>query len=393
MKKTNHTAAIITYSYFSKDSRVQRYSESLKKYGFQVNVFSLYEIFHVPSSYSFFMFPIKRRRLGILWYFIEYFLFLLFCFFYLTLNSFRKRYRIIHVFNMPDFIVLAAMIPKLLGAKIILEIRDRSSNLFQTKFSVDKNHPLMILLSLLERSSIFFVDKILTANPIFKTILTQKYPLIKNKIEVIYECADQKIFFPKKQDFIYKKRIINLLYFGTIEERFAIEEIVKSFALVVKKNPRCRLLLIPKISEEGKYFDSICNIIKKCNLNSYVKVLSPLPLYKMAKEVQKADIGFVLVKKDPYTDIIHRTKLYEFIACKIPVIATKTKLLTRFFSKEQLVYINDNSLQELSNAILKLSLHTEYRRKLTESAFLYYEKYNWKNEEKKYFQILNQLLQ
>src|SRR5438105_10268038 len=33
----------------------------------------------------------------------------------------RRRYDVIHVHNMPDFLVFCALVPKLLGAKIILE--------------------------------------------------------------------------------------------------------------------------------------------------------------------------------------------------------------------------------------------------------------------------------
>ena len=44
--------------------------------------------------------------------------------------TWRRRYRIVHVHNPPDFLILAALVPRLLGARVILDIHDVSSELF-----------------------------------------------------------------------------------------------------------------------------------------------------------------------------------------------------------------------------------------------------------------------
>ena len=36
----------------------------------------------------------------------------------------KNRYDVVHVHNMPDFLVFAALVPKLLGAKVILDVQD-----------------------------------------------------------------------------------------------------------------------------------------------------------------------------------------------------------------------------------------------------------------------------
>jgi glycosyltransferase involved in cell wall biosynthesis len=127
------------------------------------------------------------------------------------------------------------------------------------------------------------------------------------------------------------------------------------------------------------------------DLENYIEIKSPLPLEKVADEVRKADIGLVLVKKDLYTDIIHRNKLYEFIACKVPLVVTKTQLLSQFFSDNQLLFLKDNTPGELFAAIINLSKDKKYRHKLANNAFSYYQKYNWQKEKKKYFALIKSM--
>lgn len=389
VRNKQQCAAVISYSYFLRDSRVRRYAEALKDFGYQVDILSLRE--EIPSSFgfSFIFFPMSRKRYGIFWYFIEYPLFLLFAFFYLSINSLKKRYKIIHVFNLPDFLVFTAIIPKLLGAKIIFDIRDLSPELYQTKYKVSNKSFMVEVLSLIEKYSLNLSDVILTANPLFKTLLEKKYPWVSSKIKIAYECADQRIFYPAKTTKSGKE--INLLYIGTVEKRFAIDLIIKSLPEVLKKKPNCRLTIIPKISDEGNYFLGIKGLISRYNLSDHVEILQPLPLEGIANEIRKADVGLVLVNKDPYTDIIFRIKLYEFIACKVPLIVTRTQFLSQTFSEKQLYFLTSDSPEDLAKAIVKLSKDSRFRRLLGENACTYYREYNWQKEKAKYCQLLKGL--
>lgn len=380
-------AAVISYSYFLRDSRVRRYAEALNDFGYKVDIITLNEQIPPSFPFSFILFPLKRRRYGIFWYFIEYPLFLLFSLFYLSFNTPRKKYKVIHVFNLPDYLVFTAIIPKLLGAKIILDIRDLSPELYQTKYRVSERSFIVRILSLLEKYSLIFSDNILTANPLFKSLLERKHPFLSEKISLAYECADQRIFYPSITKKVNKE--FNLLYIGTVEKRFAIDMIIKSLQLVVKQKPNCRLTIVPKIYDEGSYFLAIKRMINRYNLNDHVRILQPLPLEEIAEEIRKADMGLVLVEKDLYTDIIFRIKLYEFIACKVPLIVSRTKFLSGSLSNQQIYFLNENTHIELAKAIIQLCRNSKLRKKLADNAFSYYEKYNWRNEQKKYNQLLS----
>jgi hypothetical protein len=46
----------------------------------------------------------------------------------------KRKYNLVHVHNVPDFLVFSAWLPKLAGAKIILDIHDILPEFFANKF-------------------------------------------------------------------------------------------------------------------------------------------------------------------------------------------------------------------------------------------------------------------
>ena len=69
----------------------------------------------------------------------QYFAFIVISFLYLAARSLKRRYDLVHVHNMPDALVFSAMIPKLLGAKLILDLHDPMPQLMQTIFKLPED--------------------------------------------------------------------------------------------------------------------------------------------------------------------------------------------------------------------------------------------------------------
>ncbi len=51
---------------------------------------------------------------------------------------FKRRYDLVYVHNMPDILVASALVPKLLGAKVILDQHDPMPELMMTIFGLDQ---------------------------------------------------------------------------------------------------------------------------------------------------------------------------------------------------------------------------------------------------------------
>jgi hypothetical protein len=68
--------------------------------------------------------PLKRRRGGKISYIVQYGTFILLTGMILARRTLRHRFDLVHVHKMPDVLVFSSIIPKLFGAKVILDLRD-----------------------------------------------------------------------------------------------------------------------------------------------------------------------------------------------------------------------------------------------------------------------------
>ena len=134
--------AMIAYTRFSMDSRVQREALSAINAGYSVDFYTLEEgyqngfenvnfIYRKVSQYN------GSSKLRFIYGYMSFFLF---CFFSVTVNHFKKRYRIIHVNNMPNFLVFACLVAKWTGARVVLDNHDLFPEVYAEKFKKSLDH-------------------------------------------------------------------------------------------------------------------------------------------------------------------------------------------------------------------------------------------------------------
>src|SRR5205085_4294156 len=106
----------------------------------------------------------------------------------------RRRYDVIHVHNMPDFLVFCALVPKLLGAKIILEVQDVSPELMAAKAKGRLLRGVILRLAAWqERLSAAFAHHVITVGEPFARLLLKR-GIPPEKLTIILNSADPKLF-------------------------------------------------------------------------------------------------------------------------------------------------------------------------------------------------------
>ena len=168
MSTRNDAPAIlmIAYTYYQSDPRVIREAEAALHAGFSVDFLALrrpgdppqqylrgVRIFHLPQS--------RYRGAGARPLFLSYVQFLLRCFLKTTILALRRRYRIVHVNNMPDFLVFSTVVAKLLGAKVVLDIHDPMPTMFLSKFRGGERSLLYHILLWQELVSARYADRVI----------------------------------------------------------------------------------------------------------------------------------------------------------------------------------------------------------------------------------------
>src|SRR4029077_3983393 len=131
--------AVVSFSSFPGDPRPRRAAETFVHAGMHVEVICLLDE-GSPESNTFKGIEIERiafkhNRGSKFDYMLRYSLFILVAFAKLAARSVRRPYEVVHIHNMLYVLFLAALVPKLFGAKVILDLHDPMPELMMTIYN------------------------------------------------------------------------------------------------------------------------------------------------------------------------------------------------------------------------------------------------------------------
>ena len=287
-------AAVVLYSYYAFDPRPRREAEALGQAGMEIDVICLRqdgETWHEKiNGINVFRIPLQRRRAGKMTYVFQYFGFLCSSFFLLLAWSFKRRYQLVHIHNMPDFLVFSGLAPKLCGAKIILDLHDPMPELMMTIFGLQEKSAAVRLLKFLEKVSIQFADQVLTVNAACQKIFTSRSCAPK-KIQVLMNAPDERIFkFRNGEHDTGRNEAKNfvIMFHGSIVERNGLDLAVEALRIVRKTVPAAELQIYGATTP---FLDSVMESVHENGLADAVRYFGPKSLEDIAKAIQGCDVG------------------------------------------------------------------------------------------------------
>ena len=188
---------MLVFSSYPADPRPRRAAEALFKEGMHLDLICAADE-KLPKRENLgglevFRVPITHDRGGKLNYAFEYSTFILMSASILAWRSLKHRYDLIYVHNMPDILVLSALLPKALGAKVILDQHDPMPELMMTIFNREENSLGVRVIRKLEKWSIKCANLVITVNVACKRIFAAR-SCRPEKIGVVMNSPDGDIF-------------------------------------------------------------------------------------------------------------------------------------------------------------------------------------------------------
>jgi len=385
---------MIVHQYYYRDPRVRRYAEALADAGARVDVLCPRDpsqsFTRKRSGIRVFAIPINRGYGGRWSYVLEYGLALILFTARMLALSARNRYQVIHVHSPPDILMFAALIPKIFGAKVILDIHDPMPEFYMSKYDDHMDSILAWFMKLQEKVSSGLASVIITANSNFKeNLLKRGAPA--DKITVVNNVADPKIFSRaryrqrRRQDDHFK-----LIYPGTIAPRYGLDIAIRALPLLVEEIPHLRLVIIgPQVD----YADELATLAEELGVSDFVQFRPVLPVDEVPRQLIQADIGIYPALSNPHTDIATPTKVLEYAVMGIPIVASRLKVLQDLFTDSAILFFDPGSVNQFARCVLELYANPGRRDELVRNADrVYVHKHSWTNERSKYFDLLNRLL-
>ncbi|MDD4205401.1 MAG: glycosyltransferase family 4 protein [Candidatus Delongbacteria bacterium] len=382
--------AMIAYTVLSLDSRVIREAKAAVEGGYTVDVYTLNETARDKINGVNIIYSRQWQYKGKnkIKFALSYLRFFMFCFCNLTLKSFsKKRYDIIHVNNMPNFLIFSALFAKISGSKIIMDVHDVMPELFAQKFGKDITSKFIKLLYLEERYSLRFADRVISVNSLCTERFIQN-KVNKNQYTEIVNAADEDVFKPV-QDKVFQKDLLTVIYPATL----AIKRNGIDFLLDVMYKIKSLKVYNIKLSifgggEDAKLLEVM---IKERELENFVYFSGGFVNYDVLnKELEKSSVGIIPLPRGYSTDFQTPVKMHEYFIKRLAVIAADTKLIKKEFSDIVFLFEAGN-VDDCVERLITLYNNFDLLNMYSQKGFDYYLNHTWTKYKNDYINLLNSL--
>ena len=225
---------MVAYTFYASDNRVRRYAETLARRGDEVDVIALrrrdqpsVEVINGVRVLQVQRREVNERRK--LSYLRRLMLFFARAMAISTRRHLARRYDLFHIHSVPDFLVFTAWLPKLLGARIILDIHDLLPEFYASKFGTTCDSTIGRSLIAVERASTAFADHVIVANHLWQQRLCSRSIKDPGKCTTMLNFPDQAIFFRRVLEKSDHKFV--MLYPGSLNCHQGVDVAVHAFAL------------------------------------------------------------------------------------------------------------------------------------------------------------------
>jgi glycosyltransferase involved in cell wall biosynthesis len=381
---------MIAYTNYEIDPRVVRAAEAAAEAGFDVDFIALrrgaqpseemvrgVRVIRVSQE--------RFRGASRVQYLLSYLAFFVRCFVLSTSLFVRRRYRVIHVNNMPDVLVFAVLIPRLFGAKVILDIHDPMPETFGAKYGGANRNAVYRVLLLAERLSVWFASRTVTVNHPVREGVLLKHGYRADTIEVVANFADDRLFKPMPYPAI--DGIVRFVFHGTILERYGLRTLVEAVAKV-----RRRERIHVRIIGEGDFSETLKRLIQEYGVGDVVDFVNRIyPLREIPSVLSDCHAGLVPLDITPISDFALPLKLIEYTCLGLPSVTVNSTAISYYLRPEECMLYSpgdSSALAEILDAIAEDPSRLEaYRKRLPAAQ----QRMSWTVEKQRYVTMLREL--
>lgn len=383
---------MVGHIYYPDESRLRREAEALIQEGYEVSVLALRRPSETATDevngVRIYRVPLARKRGGKIRYTFEFGLFFVFAALLTPLLQARHRFAVVQLYNQPDFLIFALLLPRLMGAMIVLDYRDAMPESFVCKYGWSMKHPLIRLLLWFERAALVLADRVVTVHEPFRQQAIARGARPENVCSFLNfpdpHLFDRSRVPPQPRDPAVS---LHLMYHGTIADRFGLATALEAVSHLRGEIPGVRFT----IYGDGDGVAELKRLISEFNLNGTAVYGGRLSLNDVPTYVSTADMGIVPVRRSLAADLQLSTRIMEYMIMGKPVIASRRPILEEYFDPASIVYFEDGDVSDLAAQIIHLWGDPPRRAQVVAAADAFLRRYPWEGLKREYLDMFREL--
>lgn len=384
--------AIVVHAVVPGDPRIAREVDALIGAGYAVDVFCLRDPGQAQEASAgeerIIRLPIRRRFAGFAGHLAEYLAFTAAAGWRLTREHRHRRYRLVQVATLPDFLVAAAGALKLAGVPLLLDLHEDMPAFFDDRFAAPALRPLRPIIRWSSTGSAAMANEILTVHePLRMLAIARGVPA--GKITVIMNSADERRFnaaaVPRRP--FMQDGQLRLIHASSLQRIYGLEVAVEALSRL-PRDLQVRL----DVYGDGPYRPQIEAAIRRTGVGDRITLHGRVPMDDLPALLAGSDAALVPSLPEPYLQYSLSTKLLEAIGMGVPVIASDLATFRAHFTDAAIRYVPGADPQALAGAISELVREPDAAAARAAEALRQAEPYAWETQARRYLEVVDRLV-
>jgi glycosyltransferase involved in cell wall biosynthesis len=342
--------AMVHLSDFALDSRIQRQARALAERGDEVDLICVGERDELRVGEGVIrVHPVGARKAagGPISYVRGYGGFMARAMWRLSALDARRRFDLVEAHNMPDLLTATAIVPRLRGVPVILNVHDTFPELFATKYGRAPGDILERLLEGEEKLSAALASRVVTVTDQARLRLESRGVGV-GRTTVVMNSPDERVFGPPRAPRQWPQDgPLRVIYHGGLAPRFGVDTLIESMRRLRETVPRVEI----RVCGSGEDRDRLAALAAGIDRQRIDVAPEPVPFAEIPAELEAAHLGVVPTLHDRFTELLLPVKLLEYVHMGLPVVASRLPGIEGYFSEQDLHGFTPGDPEDLARAI------------------------------------------
>ena len=304
----------------------------------------------------------------------------------LTGQARRRRYRVVHVHNPPDFLLLAALPAKILfGARLVFDVHDLAPDMFAERFGSGAVGRIANgVLAGIERLALRLADEVITVHEPYARELRARGA---RSPVVVMNSVDPDLL-PSETAEVTESHGFRVVYHGTVTPWYGVDLVVDAAGAVVSQIPD----LVVEIYGEGDAVPGLRERAQQLALDGRVQFHDRwLSQTEVLSRVRAASVGVIPNRPSRLNRYALSSKLLEYVELGIPVAVAGLPTLREHFAEDEVLFFTPGDSAALAAALLAIAGDPGAARVRAEAARQRARAYAWETNAARYVRLLDDL--
>jgi glycosyltransferase involved in cell wall biosynthesis len=385
--------AILVHALVPGDARIRRQGDALVDAGYEVDVFALRgpgeAAEELDGPRRIIRLPVNRWFTGFAGHLAEYLAFTAIAAPRLAAEHRARHYDLVQVATVPDFLAFAALPVKWTGVPLLLDLHEDMPEFFRDRFASPLLRPLLPLVTATSRASAAVADELITVHEPLRALSVER-GVAPERIEVVMNGADASIFDPARHPRrpFMADGTLRIIHHSNLQRIYGLDRAVEALAALRDEIP-----LHLDVYGDGPWRPEIERAIEESGVADLVTLHGRVPIDDLPGLIAAHDVGIVPSIHEPYLEYSLSTKLLEYVAMGVPVIASDLATNRAHFGDDAILFMRGGDPASLADAIRRTVADPAAAAARSTEASRQGAAYAWSAQRDRYLALVKRLIQ